>query len=179
MSDFDLSPTIARVHAFEVEAHRILGRHEGARSRVVILEGSYAQLEGLSLEQDDLFRQALRCVENELYRAAHVMAFAGFMDFVFEKLSADGLASVRRERPAWKGKDIHEMAEYVPDSQFIDVTQPVHLATKNDVKQMKSLLDRRNACAHPTAYYPDLNMTLGYFAEVLHVVRALQPRSVS
>jgi hypothetical protein len=179
LSGLDLSPLLARLHAFEVEAHKVLGLHEAARSRVVILEETYTQLTGRSLQQDDLFKQALRCVEHELFRAAHVMAFAGFMDFLFEKLSADGLVAVRRERTAWKGKDIYEMAEYVPDKQFIDVAQPVGLATKNDVKHMGSLLDRRNECAHPTAYYPDLNITIGYVAEVLQVVRKLQPRKIT
>jgi hypothetical protein len=107
------------------------------------------------------------------------MAFAAFMDFLFEKLSADGLKAVRGERPGWRGKDIYEMAEYVPDSQFIDVTGLVGLATKNDARQMRSLLDRRNACAHPTEYYPNLNMTLGYIAEVLHVIDKLERRTVS
>jgi hypothetical protein len=178
VSELDLSPWVARVHAFENEAHRILGGHEAARSRVVILERTYDELAALSLKQDDLFRQALRCVENELYRAAHVMAFASFMDFVFEKLSSDGLTKLRAAYPKWVGKDIHEMAEYVPDRQFLEAIRPLGLGSKNDVRRAVSLLDRRNDCAHPTAYYPDLNMTLGYIAEVLQAVKLFKPRTL-
>lgn len=178
MTELDLSPWVARVHAFESEAHRILGGHEGARSRVVILEGTYDELAALNLKQDDLFRQALRCVEHGLYRAAHVMAFASFMDFVFDKLSSDGLTKLRATYPNWIGKDIHEMAEYLPDRQFLEAIRPLGLGTKNDVRRVVSLLDRRNDCAHPTDYYPDLNMTLGYIAEVLQAVKLLKPRKL-
>lgn len=178
MSELDLTPLLSRLHAFEIEAHAILGHHESAKSRVVILEGTYADVAGLGLTDDDLLRQALRCAEQDLFRAAHVMAFAGFMDFVFEKLSADGLAKLRAEYPAWEGKDIFEMAESVPDHQFISALRPLGLGTKNDVKQMHSLLGRRNECAHPSSYYPNLNMTLGYISEVIQMIKRVQPRTL-
>jgi hypothetical protein len=172
----DLRPALSRVWAFELEAHSILGRHEASPSRVVLLDNAYRQIDGLSVAQDDLFRQALRCTEHGLFRAAHVMAFAGFMDLIFERLGSDDLVAVRRERPFWRGSDIFEMAEHYPDKQFIEVCRSVGLATKNDVKQMVSLLDRRNECAHPSAYYPNLNMTLGYIGEVLHRAQHLKDR---
>lgn len=178
MTSVDLAPLVARVRAFEVEAHAILAKHEAARSRVVILEDTYQRLATLSLQQDDLLRQALRCSEQGLYRAAHVMAWAGFADFLFEKLASDGLTKLRAHRPKWAGKDIFEMAEYVPERQFVDVCRDLDLATKNEVKQMDSLLDRRNECAHPSAYYPDLNMTLGYISQLLQVIEQLRPRSL-
>jgi hypothetical protein len=174
----DLSQLLARAHSFERSAHAILGRHEAARSRVVILEQSYDRITRLSLKHDDLLRQALRCAEHELYRAAHVMAFAGLMDFLFEKLNGDSLTALRRERPDWRGRDIYEMAEYYANRQFIEVTRAVGLTTKNQVKQLTSLLDRRNECAHPSAYYPDLNMTLGYVSEVMRAIADLQKGTV-
>src|SRR3990172_9975107 len=110
-----LEQVLGRARAFEREAHGILAVHEAALSRLVLLEDTYKRLTALTLRQDDLLRQALRCVENELYRAAHVMAWAAFMDFLEEKLESDGLAKVRAARPTWKGTDMADMREYVPE----------------------------------------------------------------
>jgi hypothetical protein len=176
--DPDVAPVLARAQAFRDEAHLILGRHEAAPSRVIILKATYEKLGKLSLSQDDMLRQALRCSEQGLYRAAHVMAWAAFVDFLFEKLNSDGLVKLRAGRPRWVGKDIFEMAEWYPDHQFIDAARDIGFATKNEAKQMISLLDRRNECAHPTAYYPDLNMTLGYVSQLLQLIASLQPRPI-
>ena len=86
---------LERTVAFEEAAHKILGEHESAPSRIVILDKTYSDLQALSIQQDDLFRQALRCIESELFRAAHVMAWAAFMDFLEEKL-----AELRYRAPA-------------------------------------------------------------------------------
>src|SRR5258708_31023096 len=86
---------------FAAEAHVILGKHESSPSRVILLEDSYKKLAALTLKQDDLMRQALRCMENELYRASHVMAWAGFMDFLEEKLVSDGFAKLHAVRTKW------------------------------------------------------------------------------
>lgn len=178
MTDPTIGSVLARTNAFEKAAHEILSKHESAPSRVVILEDTYAALGRLTLRQDDLIRQALRCAEEALFRAAHVMAWAGFVDFLYEKLGSDGLVKLRAARPKWTGKDIWEMSETLNERQFVDACQPIGLADKNEVKRMVSLLDRRNQCAHPTSYYPDLNMTLGYVSEVLHLIKDLQPRKL-
>ena len=39
---------------------------------------------------------------------------------------------------------------------------------KNVEQALHGLLKRRNLCAHPTDYLPDLNMALGYLSEILH-----------
>jgi hypothetical protein len=84
---------------------------------VVVLEQAYESLALLNLKQDDIMRQALRCAESGLYRAAHVMAWAACMDYIEEKLSEDGLVKLRAARPKWPGKDIREMAEYRPENR--------------------------------------------------------------
>ena len=169
----------ARVQNFEAEAHVILSRHEGAvESRVIVLEKAYDSLALLNLRQDDMIRQALRCAENELYRAAHVMAWAACMDYIQDKLSEDGLVKLRVARPNWKGKDIHEMAETVAEYQLVESLQAVNLATKNEKNALLDLLRRRNECAHPTGYLPGVNETLGYIAEVLQRIKRLAPKSL-
>ena len=175
--DLILPEALRRVRALEDEAHAILGRFESSRSRVVVLGSTYDQLTGMSLTQDDLIRQALRCIEFGLYRAAHVMAWAGAFSLLLEKLEEDGLVALRGARPKWKGADIHEMAEYYAESQFIEAAEAVKLCTKNMRKTLVSLLHRRNECAHPTAYYPGLNESLGYVSELLQIIKRLQARS--
>ena len=170
---------VRSVEALRREATSILASHESATvARVITLNDTYAKLTYLNLKQDDLMRQALRCAEFALFRAAHVMAWAAVMDLILEKLASDGLAKLRAERPQWKGADISEMAEYVPERQFIDVLQELGLASKNEVKGLGSLLDRRNECAHPTDYYPDVNATLGYISEILARASRLAGRSL-
>lgn len=179
MDELKLAAYRRRAIAFTDAAHRIFGRHEhAASSRVMDLQQSYDRLEKLTLAQDDLFRQALRCAEHELYRASHVMAWAGFMDFLEEQLAKDGLREVRSLRPTWKGDDIETMREYVSEYQLIEVTQPIGLCTKNQVKALLGLLNKRNECAHPSAYFPGLNETLGFIAELMQRVQQIQPKSL-
>lgn len=168
----------ARVAAFEREAHSILGQHESSKSRVVLLDDTYSRLNALNLRQDDLMRQALRCAEEGVYRAAHVMAWAAFMDYLEEKLTADGLVKLKTLRPSWKGATMDEMREYVPERQLVEATQPLGLCTKNQMNALVSLLNRRNECAHPSTYYPGLNETLGYISEVLQRLQTLMPKSL-
>ncbi len=167
-----------RVGAFEREAHSILSKYEGSHSRVVVLEQSYKKLEALNLRQDDLMRQALRCAENGLFRAAHVMAWCAFMDFLEEKLASDGLVKLRGVRPKWSYKDMEELREHVPERQIIETTQPLGLCTKNQMNALMSLLNRRNECAHPSAYYPGMNETLGYISELLARLQLVLPKSL-
>src|SRR5438034_3417142 len=108
-----LSELLSRVSGLQREAHQVLSVHEAAGSRIVLLEDTYKRLGSLTLRQDELLRQALRCIENELFRAAHVMAWAGFMDFLEEKIASDGLKKVRTLRPAWKASSVEELRESV------------------------------------------------------------------
>ena len=133
MNPDDYSAWFSRAQGFEREAHEILSMHESAStSRVVVLEEAYDSLALLNIKQDDMMRQALRCAENGLYRAAHVMAWAACMDYLEEKLSADNLSKLRAARPSWQGGDIREMAEYVSEYQLVEALKAVGLTTKNE-----------------------------------------------
>jgi hypothetical protein len=179
MSDDLIRDVSVRARAFIAEAHKILGVHEAAQqSRVAQLDETYRRLTLLNLRQDDLMRQALRCAELGLYRAAHVMAWAAFMDYLEQKLASDGLARLRAERPRWEGKTIEEMREHVPERQLVEVTKPLGLCTKNEMQALVSLLNRRNESAHPSDYYPGLNETLGYISETLQRLERLAPKSL-
>jgi hypothetical protein len=170
---------VAKAQAFELEAHQILSRHESAvASRVVVLEQAYDSLALLNIKQDDIMRQALRCAENGLYRAAHVMAWAACMDYIEEKLAADHLAKLRSVRPNWRGRDIREMAEYIAEYQLVESLKAVGLTTKNETNALLDLLRRRNECAHPTGYLPQANETLGYIAEIIQRITKLAPKNL-
>jgi len=164
---------VRRAKSMEVDAHRILGVHEASRSRVVLLEDSYRRLRKLSLQQDELLRQALRCTENSLFRAAHVMAWAGFMDFLEEKLSSDGLKKLRAIRPKWKAATIEELRENVVEYQIIEAARDLKLCNKTEAKGLLGLLNKRNECAHPSGYFPLLNESLGYISEILQRIEQI------
>jgi hypothetical protein len=177
--DARIRELIASSQDFEKQAHALLAIHESvSKSRVVVLDQTYRSLTSLNLRQDDLMKQALRCTEAGLYRAAHVMAWATFMDFLEEKYQSDGLVKLRASRPLWKGKTIEEMREHVNEYQLIEASQDLGLTLKNEVKALHGLLNKRNECAHPSNYYPQLNETLGYISEILQRVTTLQPKAL-
>jgi hypothetical protein len=177
--DARIKRLIASVQEFEKQAHALLAIHESvSKSRVVVLDQTYKSLSALNLKQDDLMKQALRCTEAGLFRAAHVMAWATFMDFLEEKYQSDGLVKLKTARTAWKGKNIDEMREYVNEYQLVEASQDLGLSTKNEVKALLGLLNKRNECAHPSNYYPQLNETLGYISEVLQRITTLQPKTL-
>jgi hypothetical protein len=168
-----------RARNFELEAHAILSAHESAApSRVVVLENAYESIALLNIKQDDIMRQALRCAENGLFRAAHVMAWAACMDYIEDKLSADNMVKLKSLRPSWRGSDIREMAEYIPEHQLVEALKAVGLATKNETNALIGLLRRRNECAHPTGYLPQINETLGYISEILQRIAKLAPKNL-
>ena len=180
MSEFEgIRAVIGRVRAFQAAAHELLGLHESAPSRIYTLDKTYQELSGLSVKQDDLFRQAIRCVETELFRAAHVMAWAGFMDFLEEKLAGDGLKKVRAARPKWPhATDLESLRENTNEFQLLDVAKEVDLLSKAEAKALHGMLSKRNECAHPSDYYPGFNESLGYISELFKRLKAIQPRSL-
>lgn len=174
----ELKLLLAKVKGFEQEAHALLATHEASGSRVVILEESYDKLTKLTLKQDELFRQALRCVEHKLFRAAHVLAWAGFMDLLEEKLASDGLVKLRAAKTAWKASSVEELRENVVEFQLIEAAKDLGLCTKTEMKALHGMLNKRNECAHPNDFFPDMNITLGYISELLTRVATLQTKTL-
>ena len=172
-----LSEVFRRVQNFTREAHALLGKHETSLSRVVQLSKTYAQLAGLSIQQDDLFRQSLRCVEQGLYRAAHVMAWAAFMDFLEAKIARRGLRKLHTEYPKWSHlKTIEDLRENVPEYQLIEASRKLGLSSKTQEKALQGLLNKRNECAHPSSFFPELNEALGYISELFQRISQIQQR---
>lgn len=172
----DLAAWLKRARDFEHEAHQILSIHETAPSRVIVLEQTYNRLKGLTLAQDDLFRQALRCVEYQLYRAAHVMSWAACMDFYVHKLGSDGFVKLKSVRPKWTVSSAEQLSEAYAEFQLIEAGTSVGLWTAKEERLLIAQLTKRNKCAHPSNFYPDLNMTLGYVSELIDWIEKLQKR---
>ena len=170
-------PFIKKASAFQREAHLILGTHETSKSRVVLLEVTYNKLHKLSLKQDELFRQSLRCVENSLFRAAHVMAWAGFIDFITEKLSSNQFSKLLSSRPNWNVNSLEELREKHTEFDIIEACNATKLCSKGEKKILHGLLSKRNECAHPSNYYPELNETLGYISELFKRIEMLRAKA--
>jgi hypothetical protein len=169
--------TRERVSEFERAAHDILSTHETSKSRVISLEQTRKLLQVLSLQQDELFGQALLCVEKGIYRALYVMAWAAFIDFLEQKLASDNLQKVMQARPAWsQHKTIEELRENIPEYQLIEAARDVRLLSKQEMKAIHGLLAKRNECAHPSKYEPGLNESLGFVSELLNRIEHLAPK---
>lgn len=172
-ADDPVREVLVRVARLEREANAVLATHEAATARLVTIEGSYANLSGLSIDQDELFREALRATEVGLYRAAHVLAWAGFVDFLHEHLYSRYLGALRTARPSWTLNDPEDLRDW---SEFgvIEAGKACGAYKKTSMKALHGLLNRRNECAHPSEYFPDLNETLGYIGELFKRIKQLQ-----
>lgn len=178
MTDSLVREYAVRLTAFRDDAHSMLSHHETSRrSRIVTLTSSYEDVVALSIQQDELLKQALRCAEHGLYRAAHVMAWAAYIDLLKEKLASDGLVKLRGIRPKWSGADMAEMSESYTEHAFLEAARELKLLSKADFKALAGDLSRRNECAHPSGYLPEINETLGYIAGLVQRIRRLTAKS--
>lgn len=169
---------VEQARRFEREAHSILAVHEGSRSRVVSLRDTFKRIDKLSIKQADLLKQAIRCAEHELYRAAHVMAWAALMDLLEEKLASDGLVRLAQIHAKWPCESLEELRENIGEFQLIQAARELGLLGKNEMKALHGLLNKRNECAHPSDFFPDLNETLGFVAEVIRRTTTLMQRTL-
>ena len=168
-----LAAVLQRVADLEAEARAILATHEASADRIMTLEGSYAALQNLSLDQEQIFRESLRALEAGLFQAAHVLAWAAFMDFLHNFLIPGHLTALQKVRPKWNlaaPEDLRDWGEYA----VIEAGKDAGAYSKTTMKALHGLLNRRNECAHPSEYFPDLNETLGYIGELFKRIQQLQ-----
>jgi hypothetical protein len=176
-----ISDIYKRASDFEKEAHTLLSKHEASKSRIIILEDTYKLVAGLSAKQDDLFRQSLRCLENGLYKSAHVMAWAGLIDFIEEKFG-EGYIRLQTQintftKPV-KIKTSEDLRDNYTDNTIIDLSKAISLISKTEEKALKGLLNKRNECAHPSDFYPGENETLGYVTECIKRLQIIQKKKI-
>lgn len=165
-----------RLGNFYSEANGILSTIESSKSRKITLDSSYKDLKNLNLKEDELFRQSLRCVELGVYRAAHIMAWCGFFDCIIRLLESDGFTLLKSVRPNWSFTNSEELGESRTEHAIIEALKPLGIAGKADQKALVGLLSRRNECAHPTGYFPDLNQSLGYVSEIFERLSKIEKK---
>jgi hypothetical protein len=177
VSEFD--DLLFRVAKFEKEAHELLSVIESSPSRLISLADTHKQLGILNLKQDGLWRESLVAVEVGLFRAAMVLAWASFMDFLQEKMTADGLMRLHAEYPNWaKWKTLEDLRENLTEFAMLDAANRLKLLNKAETKALQGLLSKRSECAHPSGYQPGMNEALGYMSELLNRIPTINGRSL-
>lgn len=151
-----------------------LARREASNHRVITLQESFAKLANLSLKQDALMGEALRCVEHSLYRPAHVAAWTAFVDFCHEwTCEPTRLAKLSTARTKWTLVNKSDLALQT-DFALFEALKAAGLITNTMMKALHGLLNKRNECAHPDEYDPSVNDTLGYVDELMKRIAQLQ-----
>ncbi len=159
------------------ELDRILSKSESSGSRIITIMETYSKLKKLSLLQEDLLMESIKCIEQGLFRAAHVLSWSAFIDFAGEKLGEDGFKKLNSiTKLSITSND--ELREKKSDSEIIEFLKNVGLIKSNSLKSLKGLLAKRNECAHPSDYKPGLNETLGYVTELLKRIELLQNKKI-
>lgn len=171
---------IERAAIFETEAHALLEAYEDAhQSRVIKLGDVLSRLTSLNLHQEELFRQALRCAQNEIYLAAHVMAWAALIDLYEEKITSDGLAKLHASYPKWQVHlTLEDVRENIKEFQLIEAGKKIGLLTNSQMKTLHGQLHQRNQAAHPTGFSPGINETLGYIESLLKMAAVLEAKTL-
>jgi len=83
----DINEIIQRAKSFEEEAQRIFSKHETSPFQVTKIEKTLDLLQGLTIRQKHLFLEALNCLkitDFKLFRACHVLAWAGMIDYLID-----------------------------------------------------------------------------------------------
>lgn len=105
------------------------------------------------------------------------MAWAAFMDFLEDKMTADGFVRLHSVRPDWKKlTNLDELREGQTEFALLDAARLLKLLTKAEHKSLQGLLSKRNESAHPSGYKPGLNEALGYVAELLNRIPTINQR---
>jgi hypothetical protein len=162
-----LEDWVARVSRARRAAHSALAKHESAASRIILLEDLSKHLSGTPVDVQDYFSEAIACLENELYRSAIVLAWAGHFHVLSETCFRKHEADIRAARPKWAFKDLHELKESVTEASFLLVAKDVKFITRPQHRILDGQLSQRNQCAHPTLYRPSMNAAIGYVDEMI------------
>jgi hypothetical protein len=169
----NLAELAGALETFRIEAERILSFNETSIHRTADLSASYTQVESLTREQAEMIRQSLRCVELGVFRAAHVMAWASVVDFLQRLADEDGFNQLNSKYTEWKIKSLDDLRDRFGEHNLVEAMHQSGMLNKSEKKALHSLLNKRNECAHPTDYYPDLNQSLGYVSECIFRLKAL------
>lgn len=161
------------VKNFEEDVTSLTAYFDGAiHSRTYKAHEALLEVDSLTVQQKDSLKQAVRCVEHELYRSAFVMAWTALADLLLEACVSQA-PKVQKVRSSWKLEDKESLSEHTGDFAIIDALKEIGHISKSTRKSLHGLLHRRNQCAHPSSYYPTADEALGYIREAIGLVRVL------
>jgi hypothetical protein len=169
----NIADLVDSVYSFRNEAEKILGFSEHSVHRLADVSRSYGELDSLTALQADMLRQSLRCIEVGVFRGAHVLAWASLADYMQILAGRDGFVRINLKYPKWNLNSIEDLRDSIGEYQLVEGLNGSGIITKNEKKALHGLLNKRNECAHPTDYYPDLNQALGYVAECIMRLKAM------
>jgi hypothetical protein len=130
----------------------------------------------LTRAQDYLLKQALLCIENNLFRSSHILAWTALIDMIENILNSDNFKKLKSVRTKWKISCIDDLRDNYAEYQIVEACKDLKLISKSEMKMIHGFLGKRNLCAHPSGYDPDFNQTLGYIADILSTMKFLQMR---
>ena len=99
--------------------------------------------------------EAVKCLENHLFRAAIVLSWVGAISVMYEHTISKHLAAFNseasRRSAKWKAArtldDLSRMKEY----DFLQVLEAISILGKNLKQELEACLRLRNACGHPSS----------------------------
>lgn len=168
-----------KVSAFLADVQKQFAKFEGSSTRVITLNETYDELAGLSQYQKSLFAQSVTAIESGLFRAAIVLAWAGFVDVLETKLASDGWVkanSVWSKFPTTK--TLEEVRESYTEHALVMLGKACGLYTKSTMNTLHGALAERNQCAHPGNPDPGMNEALGYVSKLLKRAKDLEGRTL-
>lgn len=128
--------------------------------------------------------ESIRCAENNCVRASVVLAWCAVAYLVHKKLTSFGIPALNTEFAKMKvdkgvmfrtfnkdyifstDLDVQEAA----DAHLILLCRFLMLLDDTQYKHLKSALDLRNGCGHPTGYLPDPVKLQAYYADITQLV---------
>lgn len=165
--------------AFLSDVQKQFAKFEGSSTRVITLKETYDELAGLSQFQKSLFAQSMTAIEAGLFRAAVVLAWAGFVDVLEAKLASDGWL---KANSVWSTfpttKTLEELRESYTEHAFVILGKECGLYGKQTMNTLHGALSERNQCAHPGNPDPGMNEALGYVSKLLKRAKDLEGRTL-
>lgn len=128
--------------------------------------------------------ESIRCAERNCVRASVVLAWCAVAHKIHRKLLSLGVAALNAEFGRMKGDkgpmfraftrdyalssdaDVQEVA----DAHLILLCRFLTFVDDTQYKHLKSALDLRNGCGHPTGYQPDPVKLQAFYADIAQLV---------
>ena len=105
-------------------------------------------------------------LHHRLFRAAHVSAWNGYVAQALMCMASDDFRALRSVRPKWDELSIPDVAMRTAGRTLIDLLVELKLIGGDQEFRLAELMQRRNDCAHPTAFNPSYEETRNYLDEI-------------